>query len=539
MFTPSITGTGLVGYNSLARTRASQQAALARSPEIARETSTFLSGLKNVQSIDQLMENRVLLKVALGAFGLGDDIDNRAFIRTVLESDLSDDRSLANRLADKRYLALARAFNFAGEGGPSIDGMTADSVTGQLAAIRTVDELMDDPALLRATLRSFGLEKDIGNDYFLRQVLGSDLADPRSFANRLSDPRYAELATAFGLAGKQRQEEGIYGFAAAFAEAADTVRTADDLLAAPGLLAHALRLFGLEAEAGETDFLRSVLDSDLDDAASVANTQDDPRYAALARLFGFVERAGAEAAGETFTSRLDRFLAKVSERETEAVTPKQLLDDIGLSLAVFDLFDLPVKADSFAFAHRVLNSDRSSPTSLANVHPDPRVRAFAEAFPLPPPDPGRVYPQGFAEKVVDSYLEREFESRVGEADPDLRIALSLPRDLAQVVATGTGTNARWFGVMASRPLRQVFETVFGLPESFGTQDIDRQLTVFQQRAEAMFGTSDLAELSTGDHLEDIRRRYLVQSSLAASSTALVGSGTGGSVITALLAGAIR
>lgn len=40
------------------------------------------------------------------------DIANKAFIQKVLESDVSDKKSLVNRLADKRYLKMAEAFGF-------------------------------------------------------------------------------------------------------------------------------------------------------------------------------------------------------------------------------------------------------------------------------------------------------------------------------------------------------------------------------------------------------------------------------------------
>lgn len=53
-----------------------------------------------------------LLRVALGAFGLDDDIGNKYFIKTVLEEGTTDDDALANKLSDKRYLALSRAFGF-------------------------------------------------------------------------------------------------------------------------------------------------------------------------------------------------------------------------------------------------------------------------------------------------------------------------------------------------------------------------------------------------------------------------------------------
>lgn len=537
VFTPSILGSGPAGYEFLSRTRAAQQEALARSPRIARETAAFVDGLQSVQTIDDLMADRRMLKVALGAFGLAEDIDNRAFIRKVLGSDLSDARSLANRLADKRYLALARAFNFAGESGPGFPGtQEAEDAAQRLAKIRSAEDLLEDASLLRATLRSFGLERDAENTYFLRQVLNSDLTDPTAFANRLSDPRYAELAAAVGLGDRIRQQDSIYGLVDAFAGGAEGLKAADDLLQAPELLERALRIFGLQDDAGRTDFLRSVLDSDLTDAGSFANVQEDPRYAALADVFGFAARAEADADGMAFTSKLEDFIATVSARQVPATTPKELLDDIGLSLAVFDFFDLPIGPDSFPFAHRILTSDRASPTSLLNVFPDRRYRAFADAFAFDPPEAGRVYPTGFADRVVDAYVEREFEARVGEVDPSLRIAISLPRDLVQVVETGTTNDSRWFGVMASRPLRAVFEATFGLPPSFGTLEVDRQLTVLKDRATRMFGTDDVKELSGADQLEDLRRRYLAQSSLAGSTTGTPGTAN---AVMALLAGAQR
>jgi len=537
VFTPSILGSGPAGYEFLSRTRAAQQEALARSPRIARETAAFVDGLQSVQTIDDLMADRRMLKVALGAFGLAEDIDNRAFIRKVLGSDLSDARSLANRLADKRYLALARAFNFEGESGPGFPGtQEAEDAAQRLAEIRSAEDLLEDASLLRATLRSFGLERDAENTYFLRQVLNSDLTDPTAFANRLSDPRYAELAAAVGLGDRIRQQDSIYGLVDAFAGGAEGLKAADDLLQAPELLERALRIFGLQDDAGRTDFLRSVLDSDLTDAGSFANVQEDPRYAALADVFGFAARAEADADGMAFTSKLEDFIATVSARQVPATTPKELLDDIGLSLAVFDFFDLPIGPDSFRFAHRILTSDRASPTSLLNVFPDPRYRAFADAFAFDPPEAGRVYPPGFADRVVDAYVEREFEARVGEVDPSLRIAISLPRDLVQVVETGTTNDSRWFGVMASRPLRAVFEATFGLPPSFGTLEVDRQLTVLKDRATHMFGTDDVKELSGADQLEDLRRRYLAQSSLAGSTTGTPGTAN---AVMALLAGAQR
>ena len=50
--------------------------------------------------------------MTLGAFGLDEDINNRFFIQKVLEEGSLDPESFANRLADKRYLAMSEAFAF-------------------------------------------------------------------------------------------------------------------------------------------------------------------------------------------------------------------------------------------------------------------------------------------------------------------------------------------------------------------------------------------------------------------------------------------
>jgi len=104
-FSPLLFGSGTAGYAYLTRTREDQQARLAATGEVARDTAALKDRLESIQSSDDLMDDRALLKVALGAFGLDEDLDNRAFIKRILDSDLSDGTALANRLADKRYLA--------------------------------------------------------------------------------------------------------------------------------------------------------------------------------------------------------------------------------------------------------------------------------------------------------------------------------------------------------------------------------------------------------------------------------------------------
>ena len=301
-FTPVLSGTGLVGYNYLVRTREEQQERLAQDAVIQRETEGFLESLENIRSADDLLADRNALAVALGAFGLQDEIGNTGLLRQVLEADPNDSESLPNQLSDTRYLELAIAFNFGGEGGPQLDGVTGtvNAVVEELGNYQTADDLLlsdssQDRAVLRQALAHFDLEQFSRNTDFLRSVLESDPSDPNSFVNRMSNENLVRFAEAFDTVGKQaaspEAETTIYSFADAFRDEVADLQSVDDLFDRPDLLVAALDLFGLEESEEDLDYLRAVFESDLDDENSVANTAEDPRFAALAGAFEFPARA--------------------------------------------------------------------------------------------------------------------------------------------------------------------------------------------------------------------------------------------------------
>jgi Protein of unknown function (DUF1217) len=111
-FAPVIPIGGYGGWRFLNRTLAAQQTAYAATATTQRDEAYFREKIASVKTADQLVADRRLLGVALGAFGLDGDIANRAFIRKVLEDGTIDPKALGNRLSDKRYLALSKAFGF-------------------------------------------------------------------------------------------------------------------------------------------------------------------------------------------------------------------------------------------------------------------------------------------------------------------------------------------------------------------------------------------------------------------------------------------
>ncbi|WP_136635976.1 DUF1217 domain-containing protein [Pseudooceanicola onchidii] len=111
-YQPILAGSGIVGWNILNKTMDVQRKTFDASPQIVRDTDYFEAKIGEIKSAEELVSDRRLLRVALGAFGLGDDINNKAFIQRVLEGGTIDDDALANRLTDSRYKAFAKAFGF-------------------------------------------------------------------------------------------------------------------------------------------------------------------------------------------------------------------------------------------------------------------------------------------------------------------------------------------------------------------------------------------------------------------------------------------
>lgn len=111
-FAPAIPLGGYAGWAFLKRTMPAQTAAFAGSSAIKRDEDYFRATIGKIDTAEQLINDRRLLRVALGAFGLDGDINNRFFIRKVLEEGTLKTGTLANRLADKQYQKLSATFGF-------------------------------------------------------------------------------------------------------------------------------------------------------------------------------------------------------------------------------------------------------------------------------------------------------------------------------------------------------------------------------------------------------------------------------------------
>lgn len=111
-YVPALPSGAYIGWLALKRSGGAQKAALEQTAGHQRQAQYFRSKINSVDTAEELVSDRRLLSVALGAFGLEADINSRFFIRKVLEGGTLSQGALALRLADPRYRDLAAAFGF-------------------------------------------------------------------------------------------------------------------------------------------------------------------------------------------------------------------------------------------------------------------------------------------------------------------------------------------------------------------------------------------------------------------------------------------
>lgn len=112
---------GLPAWKTLQRIEARQFETLRQDSMVTRSTTYLRDNISKVSSAEALVGDYRMLNAVLSAFGLEADIANKAFIRKVLEADPTDDKSLVNRLSDKRYLRMAETLGIGAGAGQTND----------------------------------------------------------------------------------------------------------------------------------------------------------------------------------------------------------------------------------------------------------------------------------------------------------------------------------------------------------------------------------------------------------------------------------
>ncbi len=194
------------GYSYVTRNLAQTLTRVAQQTDVSRDAAYYKANIGKVHTVDDLMNDYRLYHYVTKAYGLEDMAYAKAFMKKVLQSDLSDPKSFANTLIDKRYRDFAAAFSFGGGETKvaqsdsqtddmiglytaamksNVDAVAADTkyYNATIGNVTSADQLLNDDRLRNYVASAFGIDQSKWPRDTIKQVLSSDPSDPNSYVN--------------------------------------------------------------------------------------------------------------------------------------------------------------------------------------------------------------------------------------------------------------------------------------------------------------------------------------------------------------------
>lgn len=349
----------------------------------------FEEAITSITTVDELLADSRIEDYIRTAFDLTGVTIVDATLKNILTDDPDDPAGYIQTFGggDERYVALVKAFNFQADGtlaaGDTAQTAAQTSSTGskymsryndaddeadkklldrykiEANAMETVDDFMTSVNVYDVALQAFGLDPDTESAYRIKQVLLSDLNDPNSYANRLKDDRYLELARAFNFDasgniepptmaqseaeirvvtrayvteisrfGTEEEKTAAEEEASYYASQMQAIASVQELLADSRLVDFVLEANGIDPETLEDGFMEQIFASDLDDPKSFVNQQENRAYRAIVASFNFNAEGQVERPEKTaIQSRrgiyetLDNYVRQAIESDEGAKNP--------------------------------------------------------------------------------------------------------------------------------------------------------------------------------------------------------------------------
>lgn len=363
-----------ITYNQVARDMKGQLDRIGKTPEIARDEQYYKDNIGKMKTVDDFVGNYRLFSVAMKAYGLEDMTYATAFMKKVLQSDLNDTNSFANKLADDRYRKFAEAFQFSSETTTTQTSSQTDDVISHykqtiqdqsdavdsantefkagIANVKSVDDLLNNEGLRTYALKAYGVDTPYWSKDFLTKVLTSDVNDPNSYVNTMDSPQkssYQAMAKAFNFnssgtldSGKTAQTADqttatveAYTFTvptrltaaganlnkAYFEAHIGSITNVDDLVKDPRMLDYIKTAYDL-TKISLTSTIKNILTSDLSDPNNYATTMGGSAYETLVKAFNFntdgtIKGAAAQTAAQIATTS-DLYIQKYDNADETA-----------------------------------------------------------------------------------------------------------------------------------------------------------------------------------------------------------------------------
>jgi Protein of unknown function (DUF1217) len=527
-----------------------------RGERAATEVAYYQERIVALSNVEQFLVDDRLFSAALTSVGLEPNHASTATIRDVLTSDLNDPNSRANELGGA-YLELRALFSFELDGSvagggtaqsqtqlddtvyryfeasdngssPAAAAFKTDLYESSIALVGSVDDFLADDKLFEYAITALGLDPILESKAGVRLVLTSDLSDPDSPANTLPDDRYRLLAEAFNFetdgsiagGGPAQSAAQIEELTESYFENYDVKAEGDDTTATNYFLArinelnsvdelfndinlyiYLLEAYGLDPKTESRNTIKRVLQSDISDPRSFANTRSDDRYRQLASAVNF-DSDGSVAT--PYLAQLEReelatirlYATRAGPEETAQAAAQEeaiyfhsaingvanvdeLLADTRAFTYVLTAYNLEELDLTDAEWKLVLTSDPFDDDSFASKQDDDRLRLFPAAFNFSADGSVARGPVQAVQTrrdlltTADLFIRQAMETEAGEQNEAVRLALYFQRKAATI------GNA--FDILADKALIEVVRTALGFSESFSQADVDVQARTISDR----------------------------------------------------------
>ena len=225
-----------------------------------------------------------------------------------------------------------------------------------------------------------------------------------------------------------------------------------------------------------------------------------------------------------------RDLQYFKENIGKATTAEDLVNDRRLLKVALGAFGLEDDLNKRAYVLKALVEGTDVEDSFANRMVDKRYQKLSTAFGYGNVQGARVARSDFAESILTPFKIQKFEVAIGNSDESMRLAMVFVREIGEFAASENADNSAWFKIMGNPPMRQIFETAFGLPNSFGLLDVGKQRDIFRDKARMIFGDSSLATFTASDNVDKMLTTFFVRKQISEN----IGSDVRGSTALTLL-----
>jgi hypothetical protein len=194
-------------------------------------------------------------------------------------------------------------------------------------------------------------------------------------------------------------------------------------------------------------------------------------------------------------------------------TAEALVNDRRLLRITLEAFGLEADVNAKAFIRKVLEDGTLKTGALANRLTDKRYLELSSAFGFGDFSTPRTVLSDFADGMMTRWKAQRFEMAVGSVDSNMRLAMNARREIVELARSNASENTKWFRILGNEPLWAVMRGALNLPKSFGTLNLDQQVSGLKARAAAVFGNDSVKQFADSAKAETLIQRFLVTASL--------------------------